>query len=185
MRPGQDRSAACSPQVRHRQPSPPLKSPRPLNLAPPFSSGTTHLGPRRRWFVGLRWTAAQHTRAHWRRSVLLSRRPRLSHCRPNPRSAVDPSPIVEELTPAGQPSGAGVGSLSFIHAASPRGGLSTVVRDPLTVGQSTTQLPLHQNSLMAIRAISCFCLPPGTTQRQRNLEVKRFIRATVYSVNIL
>ncbi len=52
------------------------------------------------------------------------------------------------------------------------------------VGQSTTQLPSHQNSLMASRAIPCFCLPPGTAQQQRNPEVKRFIRATVYSVNI-
>jgi hypothetical protein len=52
------------------------------------------------------------------------------------------------------------------------------------VGQSTTQLPSHQNSLMASRAIPFFCLPPGTTQRQRNPEVKRFIRATIYSVNI-
>ncbi len=52
------------------------------------------------------------------------------------------------------------------------------------VGQSTTQLPVHQNSLMATRAIPCFCLPPGTAQWRRNLEVKRFIRATVYSVNI-
>jgi hypothetical protein len=48
----------------------------------------------------------------------------------------------------------------------------------------TTQLPAHQNSLMAARAIPPFCLSPGTARRQRNLEVKRFIRATLYSVNI-
>jgi hypothetical protein len=53
------------------------------------------------------------------------------------------------------------------------------------VRQSTTpQLPAHQNSLMAARAIPPFCLSPGTAQRQRNPEVKRFMRATLYSVNI-
>jgi hypothetical protein len=53
------------------------------------------------------------------------------------------------------------------------------------VRQSTTpQLPAHQNSLMAARAIPSFCLSPGTARRQRNPEVKRFERATLYSVNI-
>jgi hypothetical protein len=49
----------------------------------------------------------------------------------------------------------------------------------LLCGNLATQLPAHQNSLMATRAIPCFCLSPGTAQRQRNPEVKRFIRATL------
>ena len=49
----------------------------------------------------------------------------------------------------------------------------------VNVRQSATQLPAHQSSLMATRAIPYFCLSPGTAQRQRNPEVKRFIRATL------
>ncbi len=49
----------------------------------------------------------------------------------------------------------------------------------LLFGNLATQLPAHQYSLMATRAIPRFCLSPGTAQRQRNPEVKRFIRAAL------
>jgi hypothetical protein len=71
-------------------------------------------------------------------------------------------------------------NLSFFerdpHMDSPEGIRVKTIYDG--VRQSTTQLPAHQNSLMAARAISTFFLSPGTTQGQRNPEVKRFIRAT-------
>jgi hypothetical protein len=51
--------------------------------------------------------------------------------------------------------------------------------EPLSiVRQSATQLPAHQNSLLAASGIPRCCLSPGTAQRQRNPEVKRFIRPT-------
>jgi hypothetical protein len=42
------------------------------------------------------------------------------------------------------------------------------VGEVVTVRQSTTQLPAHQNSLMAPRAIPYFCLSPGTAQRPKS-----------------
>ncbi len=110
---------------------------------------------------------------------------RLSHLHPNPRLAVDPSPIAEELTPAGQPSGRRCGQ-PLPHPRRLALWWPQYRRQALLKLCGTRLLSATRPSKLinGCQGHPLFCLSPGTTQRQRNPEEKRMNAQSLYSVGI-
>ena len=120
----------------------------------------------------------------WRRSVLL-------RAAAGPltavliRSAADLSPIAEELTPAGQPSGRRCAYPSS-HLRPPLDG-AAVRRHPLLqlYGTRCTQLPLIENSFSGCQGHPPLCLPPRTAQRLPDRIQTMFGRAVFIQLTVV
>jgi hypothetical protein len=142
-----------------------------------------HLGPRRRLVCGFEEDRCTPERSG--AALSSSTLPTALSPPSYSRSAVDPSPIAEELTPAGQPLGRRCG---WPLAHSRRFALwwPQDRRLPQLKLCGTRLLSATRPSKLinGCQGHPLFCLSPGTAQRQRNPEEKRLNAQSLYSADI-